>query len=66
MAETNDPAGDVKDPKAGETRQDEHDRVRSSNDRDQELEREGETSAHNRGYDNAVDNRSGDAPPSRT
>ena len=32
----------------------EHDRVRSSNDRDQALEREGVTSRHNRGYDEAV------------
>jgi hypothetical protein len=32
----------------------ERERVRSSNDRDQELEREGVTSRHNRGYDEAV------------
>jgi hypothetical protein len=32
----------------------EHDAVRSSNDRDQALERDGFTSAHNRGYDAAV------------
>jgi hypothetical protein len=32
----------------------EHDRVRSSNDRDQALEREGVTSRHNQGYDEAV------------
>jgi hypothetical protein len=32
----------------------EHDAVRSSNDRDQALERDGLTSAHNRGYDAAV------------
>jgi hypothetical protein len=35
-------------------------RIRSSNDRDQELEREGVESPHNRGYDEAADGR----PPS--
>jgi hypothetical protein len=33
----------------------EHDRIRKSNDRDQELEREGKPSRHNRGYDEAAD-----------
>ena len=33
----------------------EHKRIRSSNDRDQELEREGKVSRHNRGYDEAAD-----------
>jgi hypothetical protein len=33
----------------------EHDRIRSSNDRDQKLEREGKVSRHNRGYDEAAD-----------
>lgn len=32
----------------------EHARIRASNDRDQELEREGRVSRHNRGYDEAV------------
>ena len=32
-----------------------HDRVRKSNDRDQRLEREGKTAAHNEGYDEAAD-----------
>lgn len=32
----------------------EHERIRSSNDRDQALEREGKISRHNRGYDEAV------------
>jgi len=32
----------------------EHDRIRSSNDRDQQLEREGKQSRHNRGYDEAA------------
>jgi hypothetical protein len=32
----------------------EHERIRSSNDRDQELEREGRVSRHNKGYDEAV------------
>ena len=39
---------------ASET-QAEHDRIRKSNDRDQELEREGKVSRHNRGYDEAAD-----------
>ena len=33
----------------------EHQRIRSSNDRDQKLEREGKASRHNRGYDEAAD-----------
>ena len=33
----------------------EHDRIRKSNDHDQELEREGKMSRHNRGYDEAAD-----------
>ncbi len=39
---------------ASET-QAEHDRIRRSNDRDQQLEREGKVSRHNRGYDEAAD-----------
>ena len=39
---------------ASET-QEEHDRIRESNDRDQQLEREGKVSSHNRGYDEAAD-----------
>jgi hypothetical protein len=39
---------------ASET-EEEHQRIRSSNDRDQELEREGKVSRHNRGYDEAAD-----------
>ena len=35
--------------------QEEHDRIRKSNDRDQELEREGKKSRHNQGYDEAAD-----------
>jgi hypothetical protein len=35
----------------------EHDRIRSSNDQDQQLEREGVESPHNRGYDEAVEGR---------
>ena len=41
-------------PRSGETSEVEHDRVRSSNDRDQAVEREGLESEHNRGYDEAV------------
>ena len=33
----------------------EHDRIRKSNDRDQQLERDGKPSRHNRGYDEAAD-----------
>jgi hypothetical protein len=33
----------------------EHKRIRSSNDRDQRLEREGKIAPHNRGYDEAAD-----------
>jgi hypothetical protein len=33
----------------------EHQRIRSSNDRDQQLERDGKVSRHNRGYDEAAD-----------
>ena len=39
---------------ASET-EEEHARIRSSNDRDQKLEREGKISRHNRGYDEAAD-----------
>jgi ATP-dependent Lhr-like helicase len=39
---------------AGNTSQSEHDRVRSSNDRDQAAEREGIETEHNRGYDEAA------------
>lgn len=42
-------------PMPGEESKAEHDRIRKSNDRDQELEREGKTSRHNRGYDEAAD-----------
>ena len=37
-----------------ETRDSEQERVRSSNDRDQAMEREGQDSEHNRGYDETV------------
>ena len=35
--------------------QTEHNRIRQSNDRDQETEREGKPSRHNQGYDEAAD-----------
>jgi hypothetical protein len=35
--------------------EEEHERIRESNDRDQQLEREGRPSRHNRGYDEAAD-----------
>jgi hypothetical protein len=41
-------------PLSGDESPLEHDRIRSSNDRDQELEREGKVAPHNRGYDEAV------------
>ena len=41
-------------PGTSETRDSEHDRVRSSNDSDQAADREGIDSEHNRGYDEAV------------
>jgi len=44
----------VDNPQSAETRDAEHERIRSSNDRDQALERAGRTSEHNRGYDEAV------------
>ena len=41
-----------------ESSETERDRIRSSNDRDQELEREGIETEHNRGYDDAAKGRS--------
>lgn len=35
--------------------EEEHQRIRSSNDRDQRLEREGKRSRHNEGYDEVAD-----------
>jgi hypothetical protein len=48
-------------PIPGEENEDERERIRQSNDRDQEMERRGETSRHNRGYDEAADGRA--TPP---
>jgi len=45
---------EAKMPRQNETRDIEHERVRSSNDRDQALEREGIESEHNSGYDEAT------------
>jgi hypothetical protein len=42
-------------PLPGEESKAEHDRIRKSNDRDQELEREGRKSRHNQGYDEVAD-----------
>ena len=44
----------VDNPRPEETRDSEQERVRSSNDRDQAMERSGEVSSHNRGYDDTV------------
>lgn len=41
-------------PRPGETSDVERERIRSSNDRDQSAEREGESAPHNRGYDRAA------------
>ena len=40
-----------------QTREQEHEDVRRSNDRDQEMERHGEDAPHNIGYDEAADGR---------
>ena len=42
-------------PIPGEDNEEERQRIRESNDRDQEMERHGEPSRHNRGYDEAAD-----------
>ena len=42
-------------PIPGEDNEAERKRIRESNDRDQELERRGERSRHNQGYDEAAD-----------
>jgi hypothetical protein len=42
-------------PIPGEDNEPERKRIRQSNDRDQALERHGEQSRHNRGYDEAAD-----------
>jgi hypothetical protein len=42
-------------PIPGEDNEPERERIRKSNDRDQALERHGEQSRHNRGYDEAAD-----------
>jgi len=42
-------------PIPGEDNDAERERIRRSNDRDQELERQGKPSRHNRGYDEAAD-----------
>ena len=42
-------------PIPGEDNEAERQRIRKSNDRDQEMERHGERSRHNQGYDEAAD-----------
>jgi hypothetical protein len=44
----------VDTPPSDETRESEQERIRSSNDRDQAMDRAGEESERNRGYDDAV------------
>ena len=53
-AEERNEKDDVEVVPPGDDSQDEHDRIRESNDVDQRLEREGIVSQHNRGYDDAV------------
>lgn len=52
---TDDRNTDVSVPLPATDTQAEHDRIRKSNDRDQQLEREGKRSRHNQGYDEAAD-----------
>ena len=61
MADSNTHAS--KQPRRNETADGEHDRVRSSNDRDQQLEREGVESEHNLGYDEAAKGMGDDVDP---
>jgi hypothetical protein len=42
-------------PIPGEDNEEERQRIRKSNDHDQEMERQGKQSRHNRGYDKAAD-----------
>lgn len=53
MADENDDMTVV--PIPGEDDGEERRRIRKSNDRDQDLERRGKPSAHNKGYDEAAD-----------
>jgi hypothetical protein len=54
MTQENDDVVNVVPPPSTDT-QEEHDRIRTSNDRDQQLERDGKTSPHNEGYDETAD-----------
>jgi hypothetical protein len=45
------------DRNRNDTREAEHQRIRQSNDRDQEKEQHGQSTPHNRGYDEAADGR---------
>ncbi len=44
----------IEQPPPGDDSQDEHDRIRTSNDIDQQMEEHGIVSEHNRGYDEAA------------
>ena len=57
MADTDNDADSTVVPLPGDEDPAEHERIRSSNDRDQRLEREGKISRHNRGYDEAAKGR---------
>jgi hypothetical protein len=54
MTQDNDDVVKVVPPPTTDS-QEEHDRIRKSNDRDQQLERDGRTSRHNEGYDETAD-----------
>ena len=46
-------------PLPADETEEEHARIRASNDLDQQLEREGKIARHNRGYDEAADGKPG-------
>ena len=54
---------DVTDQGGADSSDAERERVRSSNDRDQQLDREGITSRHNRGYDDAANGQTAPTDP---
>ena len=61
-----DPKNDADLPETAqqiETSDEERDTIRNANDRDQQIEREGGQSEHNRGYDEAVRGRTADVDP---
>jgi hypothetical protein len=56
MADSNDELDDLTVvPLPSSETEEERERIRASNERDQQLEREGKQSRHNRGYDEVAD-----------